>query len=55
MRALLRLWGAPLAIAILTMAGLIGALAGDGHWNGVAAIGLATPVVVGAWFGLRRK
>lgn len=55
MRPLLRLWGAPVAIAALTMAGLLGALLGDGRWNGLAALALATPVFVGVWFGLRRK
>ena len=52
---LLRLWGAPVLLAVLSIVGLLSALLGDGRWNLLSAIALGTPVAVGAWFGLRRK
>ena len=54
-RSLLKLWGAPVLLAVLTTVGLLSALLGDGRWNALSAMALGTPVVVGAWFGLRRK
>ena len=54
-RPLLKLWAAPVLLAVLTIVGLLSALLGDGRWNALSAIALGTPVAVGAWFGLRRK
>ena len=48
-------WGWPLAIAILSGLGLVGGLVGDGAWDWLAWIGLATPCVAAAGFGLRRS
>ena len=48
-------WGWPLALALLSAAGLLGALAGDGAWDGLGWIGLGVPCVAGAWFGLRGR
>lgn len=53
--ALLKLWGMPVLLALLTVVGLLSALLGDGHWNMLSAIALGAPVAAGAWFGLRRK
>ena len=49
------LWGWPLAIALLSGAGLVGALVGDGSWDGLAWVGLGVPCVVALWFGLRGR
>ena len=49
------LWGWPLAIAILSAVGLIGALVGDGAWDWLAWIGLGMPAGAALWFGLRGR
>ena len=49
-----RMWGAPIALAILTAIGLLSALLGDGVWDYVSAVALAVPTTVCAWYGLRR-
>lgn len=51
----LRLWGMPILLGILTTIGLVSALLGDGIWDTVSAFALGTPVLVGAWYALRRK
>ncbi len=51
----LRLWGAPIVLGLLTLTGLIAALLGDGIWHTVSALALGIPLLVGAWFGLRRS
>jgi hypothetical protein len=51
----LRMWGAPILLAVLTTVGLISALLGDGVWDYVSAVALGVPVVLCIWFGLRRK
>jgi hypothetical protein len=43
------LWGMPILLGVLTAVGLVSGLLGDGWWDVVAVIGLAAPVVVGAW------
>jgi hypothetical protein len=50
----LRLWGAPIMLAILTAIGLISALLGDGVWDYVSAVALGVPTIACAWYGLRR-
>jgi hypothetical protein len=52
--AFLRLWGAPLLLALLSLAGLLTGLLGDGVWDWLSAGLLAVPVAVAAWFGLRQ-
>jgi hypothetical protein len=47
-------WAVPILLAACTMAGLIGALLEDGWWDWAAALFLAAPVAVGAWYSLRR-
>jgi hypothetical protein len=51
----LRLWGGPIAFAVLTCIGLVAALLGDGWWDMVSAVALGVPVLACAWYGLRRK
>jgi hypothetical protein len=48
-------WGVPLLLGILTALGLVSALLGDGIWDTVSALALGVPVLVGAWFALRRR
>ena len=48
-------WGMPILLGILTIIGLVSALLGDGIWDTVSAFALGTPVLAGAWYGLRRK
>jgi hypothetical protein len=51
----MRMWGAPILLAVLTIIGLISALLGDGVWDHVSAVALGIPVALCAWFGLRQK
>jgi hypothetical protein len=53
-KAFFRLWGWPIALGLLTIAGLISALLGDGVWDHLSAVALGIPVLVCLWFGLRR-
>jgi hypothetical protein len=50
-----RMWGAPIVLAILTVIGLISALVGDGVWDHVSAVALGVPVLLCLWFGLPRR
>lgn len=47
-----RIWAAPLALAALTLFGLLAALLGTGTWHVLAWIALTIPVAVTAYFGL---
>ncbi|MES2740032.1 MAG: hypothetical protein V4754_03655 [Pseudomonadota bacterium] len=49
-----RIWGWPLTVGTLSLAGLIGALVGEGWWDHLCALALATPLLAAAWFGRRR-
>lgn len=51
----MQMWGAPLAIAIMTLIGLVAGLVGDGGWDLLAALALGVPVLLAAWLGLRRR
>jgi hypothetical protein len=53
--AFMRLWGAPIALAVLTIVGLVSALLGDGVWDYLSAVALGIPVLTGAWYGLRNR
>ena len=48
-------WGWPLAIAVLSAAGLVGGLVGDGAWDWLSWIGLGIPCIAALWFGLRGR
>lgn len=54
MNANLRLWGWPVALALLSAVGLLSALVGDGAWDALSWFALGLPVVVVAWYALRR-
>ncbi len=54
----LNLWaifGAPVVVFILSLTGLVGALLGDGVWDGVFSTLLASTVVVTVWALIRRR
>lgn len=42
----LRLWGMPLLIALLSLAGLIAALVGDSYWDVFSWLALGIPIVI---------
>lgn len=46
MRAFIRIWRVPALLAAITLGGLIGALVGDGIWDQVSWVALATPVAL---------
>jgi hypothetical protein len=49
------IWTAPVVLGVLTIAGLMSALLGDGVWDDLSALALGIVVLVGAWYGLRKK
>jgi hypothetical protein len=49
-----QIWAMPILLAILTAIGLVAALLGDGVWDLVSSVTLGAPVLVAAWYGLRR-
>ena len=51
----MRMWAAPVALAVLTLIGLVSALVGDGVWDHVSAVALGVPVLLCLWFGLRHR
>ena len=50
-----RIYGAPLALAVLNGIGLISALLADGFWDGVSWIALSATVAVIVWCVLRKE
>jgi hypothetical protein len=52
--SLRQVFAAPLAIALLSAAGLVSALVGDGIWDVLSWLTLAAPVLVILWYWLRR-
>lgn len=53
--ALVALWGWPIAIAVLSAAGLVVGLWGDGAWDWLAWAGLGLPTAAAVWFGWRGR
>lgn len=51
----IRVWTAPIVLAVVTAAGLISALVSDAMGDAVAWLALAAPVVVVCWYLPRRK
>ena len=49
------LWGWPIVIAVLSGAGLVGGLVGDGAWDWMTWVGLGVPCIASVWFGLRGR
>ena len=54
-QSLAAIFAAPLALAALSLTGLIGALLADGAWDWVGAALLATPVAAILWARLTRS
>lgn len=50
-----RTFRAPLAIAAITLVGLLSALIGDGPWDALSWAALALPLAVIAWCWLRAR
>jgi hypothetical protein len=44
----------PLAIGLLSAAGLFAALLGDGLWDSLSWVGLGIPAAIGSWALLKR-
>jgi len=44
-----KIWGAPIALAALTLFGLLSALLGTGLWHWLAWITITIPLAVMAW------
>lgn len=49
------IFGAPLALAVLSLIGLVGALLADGLWDGLGAVLLGASVATIVWARLRRR
>jgi hypothetical protein len=47
-----RIWRAPVALGVLTAAGLAAGLLGDGVWDWMSAAALAVPVLVGVRYAV---
>jgi hypothetical protein len=51
----MRTWAVPIALAVVSAAGLIAGLVGDGVFDAVSWIGLGLPVLACVWFGLLKR
>ncbi len=49
------MWRWPIALAALSLVGLVSALVADGVWDALSWLTLGLPVVVCAWYAARRK
>jgi hypothetical protein len=45
-----QIWGMPIVLGLLSTLGLLSALLGDGPWDALSWVSLATPVFVSLWF-----
>ena len=54
-RTLGHIFAAPVAIGVLSTAGLLAALVGDGWWDAVSWLLLALPVLLYLFFIVQRK
>lgn len=50
-----QLWGAPIALGLVSVVGLLSALIGDGWWDAVSWACLGLIVGVCFWFGVIAK
>ena len=46
-----RIWGAPIALALLSCVGLLAALLSDGLGDAVSWVALAAPIAAALWYG----
>jgi hypothetical protein len=49
MKTAKQIWGAPIALGVITIVGLLSALLGDGVWDLVSVAALAVPIGVIVW------
>ena len=54
-QSLTAIFAAPLALAVLSLIGLIGALLADGAWDRIGALLLSAPVAAILWDRLTRS
>jgi len=50
-----KVFGIPLAIGLLSAAGLFAALLGDGLWDSLSWVGLGIPAMIGVWALVKRR
>lgn len=53
--SVIRIWGAPIALAVLTCVGLLAALLGTGVWHWASWLCLPIPLVTGVGYWLRPR
>jgi hypothetical protein len=53
-RTFLEIFAAPLAVALISLVGLLAALIGDGWWDGLSWVALAVPALLYLYFVWRR-
>ena len=46
MRTFIRVWSMPAVLAAITFGGLVSALVGDGVWDQISWVALATPIAL---------
>jgi hypothetical protein len=51
----MKTWASPIALAVISAAGLIAGLVGDGVLDAVSWVGLGLPVLACLWFGLLKR
>ena len=45
----------PIALGVVTLAGLVAGLVGDGVWDALAWTGLGLPMLACVWYGFKRR
>ena len=50
-----QIWRIPIALAMLTVLGLMLALVGHPSWHWITWLALAVPIAMGLWHALRRR
>ena len=50
-----RIWPMPIALGVVTLAGLVAGLVGDGVWDALAWTGLGLPMLACVWYGFKRR
>jgi hypothetical protein len=54
-RNLRQIFAIPAAVGVVSAAGLVSALVGDGWWDVLSWLTLGLAVALAAWYGLRRR
>ena len=50
-----QIWGAPVALGVLSLVGLVAALVADGWGDALSWVALAAPALVSGWGATRRR